>query len=63
MKALRFFFFPLFVFFVFLYRGPPVASGSPKLSVELELQLPAYTAAIATADESHVCDLVAMLDP
>ena len=29
----------------------------PSLGVELELQLPAYTAATATQDPSHICDL------
>ena len=29
----------------------------PKLGVELELQLPVYTTAIATQDPSHVCGL------
>ena len=29
----------------------------PRLGVKLELQLPAYTTAIATQDPSHVCDL------
>ena len=28
----------------------------PRLGVELELQLPAYTTATATRDLSHVCD-------
>ena len=30
----------------------------PSLRVESELQLPAYTTAIATQDTSHVCDLL-----
>ena len=29
----------------------------PRLGVEWELQLPAYTTATATQDPSHVCDL------
>ena len=29
----------------------------PRLEVELELQLSAYTTATATGDPSHVCDL------
>ena len=29
----------------------------PRLRVELELQLPAYTTATATQDPSHICDL------
>ena len=39
----------------------------PKLGVESELQLPAYTTTRAMQDLSHVCDLklqlTAMLDP
>ena len=41
--------------------------GVPKLGVESELQLLAYTTATATLDLSCICDLcynfVAMLDP
>ena len=29
----------------------------PRLGVESELQLPAYTTATATLDPSHICDL------
>ena len=29
----------------------------PRLGIELELQLPAYTTATATQDPSHICDL------
>ena len=29
----------------------------PRLGVELELQLPAYTVATAVPDPSHICDL------
>ena len=35
----------------------------PRLGVELELQLPAYTTATATGDPSFVCDLMATPDP
>ena len=45
------------IFFFFLNRAVPVAYGSSKLGVELKLQLPAYTTAIATSDPSHVCNL------
>ena len=31
--------------------------GVPRLGIQLELQLPAYTTATATSDLSHVCDL------
>ena len=40
-----------------LFRAAPVAYGSPRLGVESELQLPAYTTAPATQDPSRVCDL------
>ena len=30
---------------------------APRLGVESELQLPAYTAAVATEDPSHICYL------
>jgi len=44
------------LFLVFL--GPqPRHMEVPRLGVEWELQLPAYTTAIATLDPSHVCDL------
>ena len=52
----RVFFFCLFVFLSFL--GPLLWHMEvPGLGVESELQLPAYTTAIATQDPSHVCDL------
>ena len=38
----------------------------PRLGVESELQLPAYTTATATWDPSHICELpqlMATLDP
>ena len=35
----------------------------PRLGVESELQLPAYTTATATLDPSHICDLHHTLDP
>ena len=35
----------------------------PGLGVQLELQLPAYTAATATPDPSRVCDLHQILNP
>ena len=48
-----------FVFvFVFVFLGPhPWHLEVPRLGIETELQLPAYTKAIATWDPSHVCDL------
>ena len=53
-------FFCLFVclFFVFcLFRPTPMAYGSSQATVELELQLLAYTTASEMLDLSHVCDL------
>ena len=48
-----FLFFKSFVFLGLLLRHMEV----PRLGVELELELPAYTTAIATRDPSHICDL------
>ena len=45
------------IFFFFLLRATPVAYGSPRLGVTLELQLPAYTAVTGTPDPSNICDL------
>ena len=40
-----------------IFLGPyPWHMEVPRLGVELELQLPAYTTATATPDLSHVCD-------
>ena len=51
---LKFFFFFVFSFFL----GPyPWHMEVPRLGVELELQLPAYTTATATLDLSHNCNL------
>ena len=45
-------------FLVFcLFRAAPVAYGVPRLGVESELELPAYTTTSATWDPSHVCNL------
>ena len=44
--------------FLFFFLGPhPWHMEVPRLGVKLELQLPAYIAATATRDPSHVCDL------
>ena len=45
-----------FVLFL-LFRAVPTAYGSSQAGVKLELQLPAYTIAMATWDPSRVCDL------
>ena len=53
------FFLPFFFFFfplVFLGLNP-WHRDVPKLGVEVDLQLPAYTTAIATQDLSCICDL------
>ena len=47
-----------FFFFFLLFRVTPVAYMEvPRLRVQLELPLPAYTTAIATPDPSCICDL------
>ena len=44
--------------FFFRFLGPhPSYMEIPRLGVELELQLLAYTAAAAMRDPSHVCSL------
>ena len=44
--------------FFFSFLGPHSQHTEvPRLGVELELQLPAYTTATATRDPSHICDL------
>ena len=49
----------VFVFlFFFFFLGPHLRHMEvPRLEVQLELQLPAYTTATATQDPSHVCNL------
>ena len=49
--------FFLSFFFFLLFRAAPVAYEVPKLGVELEIQVPAYSRATATQDLSRVCDL------
>ena len=62
MKGIRTFYFilfylPLFLF-LFFFLGPHLQHMEvPRLRVESELQLPAYTPATATPDPSSVCDL------
>ena len=44
--------------FIFCFLGPHLRyMEDPRLGVELELELLAYTRATATEDLSHVCDL------
>ena len=45
-------------FFVCLFRATPQCMEVPRLGVESELQLPAYTTATAMPDVSLVCDLL-----
>ena len=48
----------LLLLFVFVFLGPHLLhTAVPRSGVKSELQLPAYTTAIATPDPSHVCDL------
>ena len=44
-------------FFFLLSRAPLTNMEIPKLRVQSELQLPAYTRATATLDSSRICDL------
>ena len=47
-----------FLFCPFVFLGPhPRHMEVPRLGVKWELQLPAYTTATATMDQSCVCDL------
>ena len=45
----------IFLFFFFFLGPHPWLLEIPRLGVKSELQLPAYTTAIATQDPSHVC--------
>ena len=48
----------LLLFSIFFFLGPhPSHMEVPRLGVERELQLPAYTTATVTRDPSHVCNL------
>ena len=56
--SLSLFFFFFFFFFFFVYLGPHLWHMEvPRLGVELELQMPAYTTATATRDLSLICNL------
>ena len=46
-----------FFFTFFIFRAHLRHTEVPRLGVELELQLPAYTSATAKQDPSHICDL------
>ena len=46
------------IFFFFVFSGPcPQHMEVPRLGVNSELQLPAYTTTTAMQDPSHICDL------
>ena len=49
--------FAFSIFFFFLLGPHLQHTEVPRLGVELELQLPVYSTAIARPDPSHVCDL------
>ena len=46
-----------FFFFLFFFGPPPRHIEVPRLGVESELHLPAYTTATATPDPSCICKL------
>ena len=50
-------FFFIYFFFIFFLGPHPQQVEVPRLGTDLELQLQAYTAATATQDLSHICDL------
>ena len=62
-----FYVIPLPFFFFFAFSGPHQQHMEvPRLGVQSELQLPAYTTTTATRDPSPICDLpqlTAMPDP
>ena len=48
----------IFIFYFVLFLRPHLQYMEvPGLGIELDLQLPAYTTAIAMPDLSHLCDL------
>ena len=46
-----------FFFFFAFFRAAPVTCDVSRVGAESELQLPAYTTAIAVWDPSRICDL------
>ena len=50
-------FFFFFFFFFLLFRAAIKAHEVPRLGIKLEMQLPAYTTAIATLDPTHIFNL------
>ena len=58
LRLVFFLIFFYFYFFSFCFLGPYLWHMEiTRLGVRLELQLPAFTTAIATPDLSHICDL------
>ena len=53
----HFIYFYFTLFYIFAFWDWPAAYGSSSLGVKSELQLPAYSTAIAKWDPSHICDL------
>ena len=52
-----FFFFFFFLFFLLLlFTAAPAHMEAPRLGVQSELQLPAYTTAMVLPDPSHIYD-------
>ena len=50
--------FLIYKFFYFVFLGPhPLHMEVPRLQIESEIQLLAYTTAIAMQDPSHICEL------
>ena len=47
----------IYIVFIIFFRAAPRHIEVPRLEVKLELHLPPYTTATATADQSHICDL------
>ena len=48
----------IYMYFFFVFLGPnPRHMEVPRLGVQSELLLPAYTTTTATRDPSHICDL------
>ena len=56
-EEFHFFFFLSFFFCLFVFLGSYLQHmEGPRLGVQSELSLPAYTTATATGDPSHICD-------
>ena len=51
------FIYNIYIYIFCLFRAAHAASGSSRVGVGLELQLPAYATDTATQDPSYICDL------